>query len=293
MVEGKTISGVLFVYNEERYIGQMLNSILNQTVKVDHVIVIDDCSTDNTAIIIQEYQEKYPFIKYHLNDKKGKIYAYQKGLKLVDTDLFFVCAGDDVLMEDFTEKMYKFLEEQKIEFAYANYITVDEHLSTIQSNRKNQYYTCSELLTYNYVSGYLYGYSSILNHILPLPEGLLFEDWYSSIKLSSIYGRVYIYPDALFYYRRHNRASTASFNTKEKYFYYLDRDIKLFESLLREGFITDINIVRTIEARLLYLCTLRNYSFAKGIKHSLQRNLTIKERSKLILFPLYFGFKYK
>jgi glycosyltransferase involved in cell wall biosynthesis len=293
MINDKTIAAVIFAYNEEKYLGQMLDSIINQTIKIDKIIVVDDYSTDGTKDIIHKYQEQSSNIEYCLSERKGKIYAYQTGLKKVKTDLFFICAGDDVLKENFAEKMYEFLVEQKIEFAYANYLTVDGNLVPIEINKKKLSYTCSELLTYNYVSGYIFGKNSILRHVLPLPEGLLFEDWYSCIKLSYMYGKVFIYPDALFYYRRHGRASTASFDTKEKYFYFLDRDIKLFESLLKENFIADAKIMKTISARLLYLKTLRNYTLFKGIRNSFIKNLTMKERSKLILFPFYFGLKYK
>jgi glycosyltransferase involved in cell wall biosynthesis len=293
MINNKTISAVIFAYNEEKYIGQMMDSIIDQTVKIDKIIVIDDYSTDNTKKIIQQYQRNSPEIEYYISERKGKIYAYQTGLKKVKTDIFFICAGDDVLMKDFAEKMYNFLAEKQIKFAYANYLTADEYLTPLTTSKKNLYYTCSELITYNYVSGYLFGYSTILKQIIPLPEGLLFEDWYTSIKLSYLFDKAYIYPDPLFYYRKHSLASTAAFKTKDKYFYFLERDIKLFETIVQENFIQDKNLYKIIKARLLYLRTLRNYNFLSGLKHSLNSNLTLKERSKMILFPLYFGLKYK
>jgi glycosyltransferase involved in cell wall biosynthesis len=293
MISNKTVSAVIFAYNEEKYIRQMLDSLQNQTVKIDKIIVVDDFSTDNTKSIIQQYQSQSAAIEYYLSEKKGKVYAYQTGLKKVKTDLFFICAGDDVLLENFAEKMYHFLEENRLEFAYANYLMVDENLSPLTAVKKKLYYTCSELITYNHVSGYLFGYITVLKNILPLPEGLLFEDWYTSVKLSYIYDRIYIYPEALFYYRRHGRASTAAFNTKDKFYFYIDRDIKLFESVLDQNFITDSKILKLIKSRLNFLRTLRKYNLVQGLKNSLDTNLTLKERSKMLLFPLYFGFKYK
>jgi glycosyltransferase involved in cell wall biosynthesis len=293
MINNKTVSAVIFAYNEEKYLSQMLDSLQNQTIKIDKIIVVDDFSTDNTKHIIHQYQTRSAAVEYYQSEKKGKIHAYQTGLKKVDTDLFFICAGDDVLMESFAEKMYLFLEENQIEFAYANYLMADQNLSPLTSVKKKLYYTCPELITYNHVSGYIFGYSTILKYILPLPEGLLFEDWYTSVKLSYIYGRIHIYPEPLFYYRRHGLASTAAFNTKEKFYYYIDRDIKLFELVLNQNFISDNRILKLIKSRLNYLRTLRRYSLVQGLKNSLDVNLTLKERSKMLLFPLYFGFKYK
>lgn len=293
MIENKTVSAVLFVYNEERYITQMLNSILNQTVKVDSIIVIDDFSTDNTRGIVEEYQKKYPFIEYYLNDKKGKINAYQKGLQLVKTDLFFISAGDDVLVLSFVEKMYNLIGSRQAKFAYANCFITDENLTVLKIEEKKEFYSCKELIYKTFANGYLFGYSSIIKLFIPLPKELLFEDWYTCIKLSSILEKCYISEEPLWYYRRHSRASTAAFNTREKYYFYLDRDIRLFEVILQEGFINDPHILQVVKSRLLFLRTLRKYTFIRGLKNSLDTNLTHKERSKMILFPLYFGLKYK
>ena len=50
-------------YNDEKYIEQMLQSVLNQKVNFSYELLIhDDSSTDKTSIIIKKYQEKYPNI---------------------------------------------------------------------------------------------------------------------------------------------------------------------------------------------------------------------------------------
>ena len=51
------ISVALCTYNGEKFIAQQLDSILNQTVAVDEIIICDDCSKDNTVTIINTYIE--------------------------------------------------------------------------------------------------------------------------------------------------------------------------------------------------------------------------------------------
>jgi len=48
----KTIGTVVATYNGEKYLEEQLDSIVNQSLKPDKVIIVDDCSTDGTATII-------------------------------------------------------------------------------------------------------------------------------------------------------------------------------------------------------------------------------------------------
>lgn len=55
------VSVICLAYNHEKYIGECLDSIVNQMTTFKFEVVInDDASTDNTANIIREYEERYP-----------------------------------------------------------------------------------------------------------------------------------------------------------------------------------------------------------------------------------------
>ena len=57
------VSVCLFAYNYERYLQQSVDSILNQQCDFDfEILICDDCSTDDTLKIAQEYQLKFPNI---------------------------------------------------------------------------------------------------------------------------------------------------------------------------------------------------------------------------------------
>lgn len=71
--ETKKVSVVMCTYNGARYIREQLDSILNQTYPIYELIVQDDCSTDGTVEIVEEYQTKYPqvSIKIYVNEKNS------------------------------------------------------------------------------------------------------------------------------------------------------------------------------------------------------------------------------
>lgn len=81
------ISVCVVTYNQEKYIRQCLQSIVDQIVDFDfEIIVADDCSTDKTRIIVKEFSDKYPkIIKPIFHDKnmgamKNFIYVHQQAL---------------------------------------------------------------------------------------------------------------------------------------------------------------------------------------------------------------------
>ena len=53
------VSIIIPMYNAEKYIGECLDSLLAQTFQDYEVIVVDDCSTDNSRAIVQNYLPKF------------------------------------------------------------------------------------------------------------------------------------------------------------------------------------------------------------------------------------------
>lgn len=62
------ISVAMPTYNGEEYLREQLDSIYNQTMIPDEVVVVDDCSKDGTVDILREYQNKYG-LKFCVNEQ--------------------------------------------------------------------------------------------------------------------------------------------------------------------------------------------------------------------------------
>ena len=188
----KSISAVIFVFNESEYIGQLIESIVSQTYKVDKIIMCDDQSADNTKEVILEHKSRFQKVVEIVlleNENKGKTRAYQKALMDVDTELFFVCGGDDVIKENYVLSMINGMEKHNVKFIYSNQVWVDSQLNFQSYNKKKEYYTINDLFYGNYAGGFILGYSELIKEYTPFPEGLTFEDWYVALYLAHKYGK--------------------------------------------------------------------------------------------------------
>ncbi len=90
------ISIIIPALNEERYIGKVLDSLENQTLKSIEVIVVDNGSTDKTRSIVKKYKN----IKLVIENKKGTARARNKGAKLASADILFFLDADTIVSRD-------------------------------------------------------------------------------------------------------------------------------------------------------------------------------------------------
>lgn len=110
------ISLVMSVYNGEKFLMKQLYSIYNQTVSLHEVIIIDDCSHDNSVSIIKEFINDHKLHwKMYLNESNlGYKKSFRKGLEVCTGDVIFLCDQDDVWNEKKIEIMMKYLLEEEI-----------------------------------------------------------------------------------------------------------------------------------------------------------------------------------
>ena len=89
-------------YNYRRYIGQTLNSILAQTYKDFEVLVVDDCSQDDSVSLIKEYCQKDARVRLIENDKNlGLVRTLKKAVSLAQNPWLAFCESDDYWTPDY------------------------------------------------------------------------------------------------------------------------------------------------------------------------------------------------
>ena len=107
-MKGTKVSACIITYNQQDYIKDCLDGAINQVLDYDYEIVIgDDCSTDNTFRICQEYANKYPDkIRFLSRDKNlGMAKNWIATIKECDGKYIAMCEGDDYWTD--TDKLQK------------------------------------------------------------------------------------------------------------------------------------------------------------------------------------------
>lgn len=117
-----TVSVVLAVYNGEKILGRQLDSIREQTVSPDEVLICDDCSTDQTVGSVAEYINYYHLQgwKIYRNEENyGWKHNFIDGIKRASGDIIFLCDQDDYWYPEKIEEMKKAMGEKKEIFLLA------------------------------------------------------------------------------------------------------------------------------------------------------------------------------
>ena len=119
------ISIIIPVYNAEKYLGQCISSIANQTMKDIEIIAINDGSTDNSLRLLDELSSKYAGKLTIINqENKGAGAARNTGLDAATGDFIKFVDADDYLNVDILSNMYELARENNVRLVRGNYQTL-------------------------------------------------------------------------------------------------------------------------------------------------------------------------
>lgn len=109
------ISAVLPAYNVEKYLGQCIESIINQNIECE-IIIVNDGSTDNTLSVAESYKEKYPFIKVFSQENCGQSTARNKGIENATGEYLLLLDSDDYLYPDVLNNLYDLCKQNDLDY---------------------------------------------------------------------------------------------------------------------------------------------------------------------------------
>ncbi|MDP2597676.1 glycosyltransferase [Alteromonas stellipolaris] len=126
----KKVSVIVPVFNAEKTIKTSLNSLLSQSWENIEIIVIDDCSTDNTLKVLEEYSAEPNLFVYQNDENKGAYPTRNKGAVLATGDLVTVMDADDwAHPEKIEQQVFPFLFKRKIKATVSHWVRCTEDLS--------------------------------------------------------------------------------------------------------------------------------------------------------------------
>ena len=109
MKETPLVSVIVPNYNHAKFLHDRLNSILQQTYRHFELIILDDCSTDNSMEVISQYKDE-PRLKMVVRNEQNSgspFKQWNKGISLAHGELIWIAESDDACSLDFLETMVK------------------------------------------------------------------------------------------------------------------------------------------------------------------------------------------
>ena len=128
------LSVAMCTYNGSKFIKDQLNSIINQSRLIDEIIIYDDCSTDATVAIINEYIEKHPGLIQLFQNKKNlkSTKNFENAISQCTGDYIFLADQDDVWDYYKVEKIIaKFEGNETLEGIFTNGKLINDFNETI------------------------------------------------------------------------------------------------------------------------------------------------------------------
>lgn len=128
------VSVLIPSYNHSNYIKETISSVLNQTFTDFELIVLDDCSTDDSVSVIKSFSDdRLKFIKSFVNS--GVVSSLNKMIKIASGEYIAVLGSDDVWNPDKLEKQVFYLEgHPNIAACFSRVTVIDENSFLIKKS---------------------------------------------------------------------------------------------------------------------------------------------------------------
>lgn len=128
---------VIPLYNAEKYIGETIESVFNQSYQNWEIIVIDNCSTDNSKKIVKKFESKeqrLTLIELTYNSG-GPARPRNIGIENTKGEYIAFLDADDVWLPKKLEKQIEFMKSENLNFSSCDCILIDENSSLYILNK--------------------------------------------------------------------------------------------------------------------------------------------------------------
>jgi glycosyltransferase involved in cell wall biosynthesis len=130
------VTAVVPNFNHARYLRERLDSIYQQTYSNIHVVLLDDCSSDNSREILAEYKNKFPdktTVVLNEVNSGGVFRQWRKGIEMAESELIWIAESDDFCDKNFLCELIPYFMDEAVSVAYSHSVFVDE------SGRESQF----------------------------------------------------------------------------------------------------------------------------------------------------------
>lgn len=296
------ISVIVPVYNVEKYVGKCLDSLFNQTYKNIEIIIVDDCSTDNSKKIVEEKIKDHKNVVFFGNTKNsGLAYTRNIALERSTGDYIGYIDSDDYIPTDYYESLMNTIKKEKAEIAICDINIIYEETGQINrtscgspKNKKIDFINtglaasaCNKLFKKESIAKYKF------------PVGKVNEDL-SVVIPTIIYASKVAYNSetSYNYIQRNNSIQNSSFNEKKfDIFYGVEETLKKIENTKDYEEYKNIIIYQQLIMLLIYAIPkekslLKRAKWLKKFYH-LSKKYNISKNYFLCMFLEKQGTKHK
>lgn len=215
------ISIALCTYNGAKYLREQLESYVKQTKLPDELVIGDDCSTDETVEIIEEFKQNAPFpVHLNINEKNlGSTKNFERTILRCSGDIIFLSDHDDIWLPEKISVMEKILTENPdVGLVFSDAALIDKQGKLLKCNLWDFTFTKIDqksvirgnslevMLRHNVVTGATIAFRSeliaLFTPITIIIPDVIHDGWIALI--SSIHSKIIFVDKRLIYYRQHN-----------------------------------------------------------------------------------------
>lgn len=201
------ISVCLAMYNGAFYLVPQMRSILDQLGRCDEIVVVDDCSRDESVQIVEAFGDSR--IRLIRNDTNlGVLATFERALKEAAGDILFLSDQDDIWRPDKVERVVAvFASDPAITLVVSDAQVIDAAGNVTAQSFFGQRGAFSAGVLHNLARNKYLGCAmafrrSMLAYFLPIPPDVPMHDMWFGL-LNSVHGRTSFIDQALISYRRH------------------------------------------------------------------------------------------
>jgi glycosyltransferase involved in cell wall biosynthesis len=208
-----TLSVVIPNYNHGRFLPECLDSLVTQSITPEEIVVVDDCSTDNSLAVVEEYKKKCPVLSCVRNEKNmGVNYTLNRGVNLARGEYIFLPGADDrVTPEYFTKTLSLLAENPQAALCFPDPASFDHATGRVSNNHVGlsetpRFFTPQELVQFSrrkrlLMSGGSVYKTTVLREVGGYREELRWHsDYFATFVIAFRYGACY-YPESLYQWR--------------------------------------------------------------------------------------------
>lgn len=215
-----SITVCLASFNCNRFIEFQLTSILSQLKSNDQIVVVDDCSTDNTYDIVLSIASENPQIIVYRNDSNiGVIKSFEKALRFAKHDYVFLSDQDDVWYPNKCEHFINELSKPNVVCVLGNLDVVYEGKSLsykfFDKSPVSRFTVARQFLKNDFIGCNMAFKREVLERALPFPKQISMHDFWLGVVALTM-GKVSYVDSSTMMYRRHSSTVTT---TRRRPFY--------------------------------------------------------------------------